>query len=413
MKLLYVVSGQSYSSADPGRKIQSLVRCWRRMGHEVELICGDDVLPPRRKKRVRKGHANLANPPWYRKKTYLAPIVNSVSEGLNLRHDQRLSKVVADRIQSFRPDLYVQRSSRLDGLTLSAAIRAGIPTVLEWKDYDVGSPGACRALGRPDSYGISLLKWYARRVEVWKESAADFLIVESGVLKRRLARELGRDSDCFFVAHNAVEAKDFESDRGIARCDARQKLGLHPTDFIAAFVGTFTWYQGVELLVEAIATNDPSLPPMRTVLVGDGPGRKDVERRARELEVGDRVDFIGKVPHEVVPQYLAAANAAVLPNSTDIISPVKVLEYMAMGIPALLPDYEANQEVAEHDVTGLFFRPLDPASLSDQLRRIQQSPELGRHIGGAARERAREEFSWENTWGRAIEEIWEQTHANA
>lgn len=409
MKLLYVVSGQSYSSSNPGRKIQSLVRCWREMGHEIELICGGDVLPPRRKESVRKGHANLANPPWYRKKRYLAPIVNSVSEVMNLIHDRRLSKVVTNRIRTFKPDLYLQRSSRFDGLTLSMAINFGVPTVLEWKDGDVCSPRARRVLRRPDFYGFSLLKWYARKIETWKESAIDFFIVESGVLKQRLSRELGRDSDHFVVAHNAVEVKDFEIKGAINQSEARKKLGLHPSDFISTFIGSFAWYQGVELLIDAIATDERLGPPMRVVLVGDGPGRKDVERRTRELGVEDRVDFVGKVPHEVVPQYLAAANAAVLPDCTDIISPIKVLEYMSMGLPVVLPDYEANREVVEHDVTGFLFEPRDAVALGEQLRRIQQNPELGSQIGEAARTRARERFSWERTWGRAILEIRERT----
>ncbi len=413
MKLLYVVSGQSYSSAKPSRKILALVRCWREMGHEVELICGGDISAPKREGAATGSRPVRTEPPWYRRKPYLAPIVDSISEIKNLRHDRRLAKVVADRIETFRPDLYLQRASRLDGNTLSAAMKAGVPTVLEWIDSYICSPGSRRALRRPDMYGASLLKWYARRVEVWKESATDFIIVTSGVLKRRLARELGRDPDCFVVAHNAVNMTDFESDATTDRARSRQALGLHPTDFIATFIGSYAWYQGVELLVEAIATNDPPLPPMRAVLVGDGPGRKDVERCARELGVEDRVDFIGKVPHEKVSQYLAASNAAALPDCTDIICPIKIQEYMAMGITPVLPDYEANREVVEHDVTGLLFKPRDATVLAQELRRLQRDPELGRRIGAAARDRAREKFSWENTWGRAIEEIRERTHATA
>jgi glycosyltransferase involved in cell wall biosynthesis len=82
---------------------------------------------------------------------------------------------------------------------------------------------------------------------------------------------------------------------------------------------------------------------------------------------------------------------------------------MAMGIPPVLPDYEANREVIEHDVTGLLFEPGNAKALHDQLQRLQKDPELGRKIGIAARERAKNRFSWEATWGRAIEDIYEQT----
>ena len=119
--------------------------------------------------------------------------------------------------------------------------------------------------------------------------------------------------------------------------------------------------------------------------------------------------FVGRVPHESVPAYLAAADAAVLPDGTDIICPIKILEYMAMGVPPVLPDYEANREVVDHDVTGLLFEPGNPKSLHDQLRRLQKNPDLKRRLGTAAREQAKNRFSWEATWGRAIEYVHEKT----
>jgi hypothetical protein len=88
--------------------------------------------------------------------------VNSVSEILNLQHDRRLAAAVTRRISEFRPDLYWQRSSRLDGLTFAAARRSGTPTVLEWKDHLLSI------------YGLSLLKPYAAWVD-GVELKSDFL----------------------------------------------------------------------------------------------------------------------------------------------------------------------------------------------------------------------------------------------
>ncbi len=80
-----------------------------------------------------------------------------------------------------------------------------------------------------------------------------------------------------------------------------------------------------------------------------------------------------------------------------------------MQFPPVLPDYEATREVVEHDVTGLLFEPGNAQALHVQLRRLQNDPELGRKIGIAARDRAQNRFSWEATWGRAIEDIYERT----
>jgi glycosyltransferase involved in cell wall biosynthesis len=410
MKLLYVVSGQSYKSLRPSRKILALVQCWRDMGHEVELICGGDFGGSANGISATGGKAAKGRKqPWYRKSSLLGPIVDTISEVKNLRHDRRLAKLVEQRISNFKPDLYLQRSSRLDGKTLSVALKAGLPTVLEWKDQPIASDSARRALNREDFYGYSLLKCLVRRVEAWKEARADYLIVESEELKKRLSRAFDRKPEDFVVAHNAVHISDFDIDAALPTEEARSKLALPKDAFLPVFIGSFAWYQHVELLVEAVALDDPQLPPMTAVLLGDGPGRAAVERRTQELGVEDRVLFIGRVPHEGVPDYLATADAAILPDGTDIICPIKILEYMVMGVPPVLPDYEANREVVEHDVTGLLFEPGNAKALHDQLRRLQNDPELGRKIGMAARDRAKNQFSWEQTWGRAIEGIRERT----
>lgn len=410
MKLLYVVSGQSYKSPRPSRKIMALVQCWRDMGHEVELICGGDISDWGSGNSVTDGTAAKGRKqPWYRKNDLLGPIVDSISEVKNLRHDRRLAKVVEQRIHEFKPDLYLQRSSRLDGKTLSVAMEAGLPTVLEWKDQPIASNDARQALDREDFYGLSLLKWLVRRVEAWKEAKADYLIVESEELKKRLASAFNRKPDDFIVAHNAVHISDFNIDKALPKEEARSKLALPMNAFLPVFIGSFAWYQHVELLVDAVALDDPELPPMTAVLVGDGPGRAAVERHTQELGVEDRVVFVGRVPHESVPDYLAAADASILSDGTDIICPIKILEYMAMGVPPILPDYEANREVVEHNVTGLLFEPGNAKALHDQLRRLQQDPEFRHKLGIAAREWAENRFSWEATWGRAIEDIYERT----
>ncbi|GAF77388.1 unnamed protein product, partial [marine sediment metagenome] len=258
MKVLYVVSGASFLSSHPWRKREAIVRCWRGLGHEVELICGGDILSPYRRKQMEHGYADRSRLSWYRRKALLAPFVNSVSEMVNLLHDRRLAGVVTRKIAEFRPDLYWQRSSRLDGLTLAAAHRSGIPTVLEWKDHILSL------------YGVSLLKPYAAWVERQKERKSDFVVVESGVLREQLAVFRRDGSDSILVAHNAIDPAEFEVTRGEEHSDLRSRAGVPSESFCAIFVGSFAYYHRVELLVEAVAKARPrSARPIHAVLVGD------------------------------------------------------------------------------------------------------------------------------------------------
>jgi glycosyltransferase involved in cell wall biosynthesis len=394
MKVLYVVSGASFLSSHPWRKREAIVRCWCGLGHEVELICGGDILSPQRRKRMEDGYADRSRRPWYREIALLAPFVNSVSEIMNLQNDRRLAAVVTRKIAEFRPDLYWQRSSRLDGLTLAAGRRAGIPTVLEWKDHILSL------------YGASLLKPYAAWVERQKELKSDFVVVESGVLKEQLAAVRRDGSDSILVAHNAIDPAEFAATRGEDHSDLRSRAGVSSEDFCAIFVGSFAYYHRVELLVEAVAkARTRSATPIHAVLVGDGPGKPAAETRARELGVSDLVHFVGRVPIGDVSDWLATADAAVLPDGTDIITPIKVQEYMASGLPTLAPDYPVNREVLEDGRTGLLFTPRSADAISDALLRLASAPELRREIGEAAGKLARERFTWESTWGKVLNDI--------
>jgi hypothetical protein len=115
-------------------------------------------------------------------------------------------------------------------------------------------------------------------------------------------------------------------------------------------------------------------------------GRPAAESRARELGVEHLIRFAGTVPYDEASHWLAAADTAVLPDCTDIITPIKVPEYMGMSIPALVPDYEANREVIEDEVTGPEFRPEDPEAMSGKLLRLQGDSTLRDRIGTAGRQ---------------------------
>ena len=404
MKVLYVVSGQSYKSPRPSRKIDALVNSWEGQGHEVCLICGGDIDRNSDIQTDTKKAKKATKIPWYRKLWILQPIVNSISEVKNIRHDKKLSDIVRKKIKEFKPDVFMLRSSRLDGETMKVAKELGIPVILEWIDPTVGSKGATRAMGRDEFYGFSLFKSKVRSVEQWKELNADFIIVTSNVLKKRLSVELGIPESKFYVAYNAVNIEDFKVIPNDQKNALRENLGLETDTFIATFVGKFAWYQGVELLVEAINCNTSNVP-MIALMVGDGPGKKKVVERAQELGVQDKVIFVGSVPHEMVPQYLAASDAAILPDGTDIICPIKVMEYMAMGLPVLVPNYECNREVIKEGVTGYLFEPKNPDSIKDKFLQIYDNREKSIEIAKSARIAAEKEFNWDVTFGKALHQI--------
>src|SRR5262249_1694708 len=82
----------------------------------------------------------------------------------------------------------------------------------------------------------------------------------------------------------------------------------------------------------------PRVPGLRVLIVGDGPGRADLQALARELGMSERVRFLGAVPHAEVADYLAACDllcAPYEPVDAFYFSPLKLAEYLAVGRPVV------------------------------------------------------------------------------
>ncbi len=145
---------------------------------------------------------------------------------------------------------------------------------------------------------------------------------------------------------------------------------------------------------------------VRFLMVGRGKEYPYARRLAERLQLMDNLLIMKpSVPPEQVSSILSALDVAVLPGSTDIICPIKVQEYMAAGLPPVVPDYPANREVVVHGSTGLLFRPRDEQSLAECLLQLAGNPSACLRMGILARETAGRSFSWDQTWGAALRRV--------
>ncbi len=141
------------------------------------------------------------------------------------------------------------------------------------------------------------------------------------------------------------------------------------------FVGRLSEEKGVTEFLEATA----GIP---RVIVGDGPLR-------------DRVpDGVGLVPHVELGAYYERAAVVVCPSRREGYG-VAVREAMAYGRPVVATAVGGLLDAVEDGVTGLRVPPRDPAALRAAIEALLADASLRRRLGRAAREFARERFSWE------------------
>jgi glycosyltransferase involved in cell wall biosynthesis len=139
-----------------------------------------------------------------------------------------------------------------------------------------------------------------------------------------------------------------------------------------AYLGTWIPSKGVEVLIAAFRDLDPS----RAVLDVHGyavpyEGVDDYEGQLRRLAAGaPHVRFREPYEPEAVPELLADADVLVAPSIWYENSPLTIHEAYLAGIPVVASDHGGMRELVRHGVSGLTFRPGDPAALRRALERL-------------------------------------------
>jgi glycosyltransferase involved in cell wall biosynthesis len=240
-----------------------------------------------------------------------------------------------------------------------------------------------RALGVPFSVkarGADIQYWGSRPgigdqiVEAGR--AAGGLLAVSAALRDVMAG-LGMPADRIRVHRTGVDLERFAP---VDRASAKQSLGVPGPLIVTA--GALIPRKGQRFVIEALER----LPDATLILVGDGPDRKELERRAKPL--GSRVRFLGSQPHEVLPGLLGAADAMVLPSSSEGLANVWV-EALACGTPIVITDVGGAREVLDRPAGGLL-AGRNPDAIAAGICALLARPPAQEEVRKLA-----ERFSWE------------------
>ena len=129
--------------------------------------------------------------------------------------------------------------------------------------------------------------------------------------------------------------------------------------------------------------------PAVLLLVGDGPERSRVEALVRQLGLGNRVAFMGKMLSFV--ELLQASDVFLLPSETESFG-LAALEAMSCGVPVVASDVAGIPEVVTEGEVGYLAPVGDVAAMADRVLRLLSDPALHRRFSQAARRRAVEQY---------------------
>jgi glycosyltransferase involved in cell wall biosynthesis len=176
------------------------------------------------------------------------------------------------------------------------------------------------------------------------------------------------------------------------RKEARRHLGLSSDETIALYTGHFYEAKGVPALVDAAA----QAPEVEFQLVGGWPD--DIEAMRTRGAGASNLHFQGFQPNTSLPNWLAAADVLVLPNSglsdnAHATSPLKLFEYMAARRPIVATKIPAVENILEHGFNAYLVEPDSPRALADGIRHVTENPLLGKALARRAFEKV-QTYSW-------------------
>lgn len=331
----------------------------------------------------------------------------AATEFLAAYHDAAaLTRRIREVIGIEKPDLLHVHSPVLNALpALWISRKTGLPLVYEirafWEDAAV-----YHGTYAEDSWQYKL----TNRLERWACRKADQVAVLCRGLKNELI-ERGVPSEKLTVVFNGVNLEDFQT-RG-PDLEYIKAWNLEGKQVIG-FIGSFFRYEGLDLLVEAMAHMIAKRPNLALLLVGGERMEAKLREQIQRLGLGKDVIMPGRIPHERIPGVYALVDILVYPRYsirlTELVTPLKPFEGMAMGKAVVASDIGGHREIIEHGKTGLLFAAGNISALSETLGLLLDEPALRESLATRASNWVRE-HSWDSTtaayrdiYARALEQ---------
>lgn len=328
--------------------------------------------------------------PYYRTGPARGSVVPVLPE-LLLMH--RLYKKILDVSSSEKPDIIHAHSPILNGIpAIRAARRLNLPVVYEirafWEDAAV-------------DHGTYLENSWKYRLTKYLETQvcqrADHICILCNGLKNDLVQR-GIPENKITTVFNGVNPEELQPTD--PDTDYLQDWNLKDKTVIG-FIGSFYRYEGLDLLVTAFSKIAAHHKNAVLLLVGGGEMKQELAAFAEKQGIADRVIMPGRIPHERIAGVYALINILVYPRYsmrlTELVTPLKPLEAMAMGKPLIASDVGGHKELIRDGKTGLLFKAGDENSLAECLQHMLMNQTFRENLQQNGIQWVNENHTWEKT----------------
>jgi N-acetyl-alpha-D-glucosaminyl L-malate synthase BshA len=222
---------------------------------------------------------------------------------------------------------------------------------------------------------------------------ADALIALTDHMKQKMIEILGRERDDIFVIPNCIDYEFFSSylrKQGHATLEP-----VNNKKKVILYVGRLEPVKGVRYLVQAVRILiNRGFRNMKLLIVGDGSEKRYLEELVKKLGLEDYIVFVGRAPHDKIPEYMASADLLVLPSLSEGF-PNTIIEAMAMGLPVIASRVGGLPWIIKDGENGFLVEPRNPRDIAEKIILLLTNDDLRVYMSRRNIEKARE-YDWEN-----------------
>lgn len=259
----------------------------------------------------------------------------------------------------------------------------------------------------------------------WSANPYSFNLIS--MLQTQIMKHVIKKADYVVVAHTALSSliKRFNKNKPVdiipngvdteifkPRSPNRQLaegIGINEEDVVVAFCGHIMEHKGLDVLVRSARIVNQKHKNVKFLIIGDGPAKKRIEAIVDRLHLRKMFRFVDFVTQELMAEYLSLADICVAPYKPMAWfkvslpeTPLKVVEYMALGKPVVMSKI-SDDNVVTWSGGGLLVTPGKVSELASKIINLVENERLRKIMGEKSRKYVEDNLSWMKIAKRLME----------
>jgi glycosyltransferase involved in cell wall biosynthesis len=214
-------------------------------------------------------------------------------------------------------------------------------------------------------------------------------IIATSENERRVLEKMGAPKPIEVIPNGVVinkyEEKDIEK--------VKKKIKPNQEKIVMAASRLVVW-KGLDFLIKAVKVISKKKSDVKLVILGLGPEKERLEKLSKELGLGEKVVFLGKVPHEKVQLYFRAGDVVAVPSLYEPFG-IVILDAFAAGKPVIATKVGGVPEIIKNGENGILTKPGRATNLANEITTILENRKLRERLTRNAKKTVKK-YEWKN-----------------